>query len=139
MLTSVPAPGRSTIEEARKAAGHSPPRFSGAGYVEGFSSPGNSVTVMLQSAKARQARLKIRYLAASGDEQHKVLVNYTLLLDPVHGYTSWEKFIVFPKAEDWTEIDLDLDDLKEGDNSIKFYSGGRGTVAVDYFKLEPAN
>ena len=123
------------LRETRVA--HAIPGFSGAGYVEGFEGPGNSVTVMVQSAKARRADLKIRYRAPDGDEQHKVLLNYTLLPDPVHGFTTWEKFIVFPRAADWTEMDLGTVNLKEGDNYLQFYSGGHGHIAVDYFKLAP--
>jgi hypothetical protein len=112
------------------------PGYSGAGYVEGFEGPGNSVTVMVQSAKARRAELKIRYRATEGTEQHKVLVNYALLPDPVHGFRTWEKLIDFPRAADWTEIDLGPVNLKEGDNYIQFFSGGHGRIAVDYFKLD---
>jgi hypothetical protein len=73
-----------------------------------------------------------------GAEKHKVMINNsTLLIDPVHGETSWEKFIVFPKAEQWTDLDLGLINLKEGDNYIKFISGGHGAIAVDCFIVEP--
>ena len=146
---ATPGPSRVTVlleaENGPAACGelrethvaHAISGFSGAGYVEGFEGLGNSVTVMVQSAKARRADLKIRYRAPDGDEQHKVLVNYELLIDPVHGYTTWEKFIVFPRAPDWTEMDLGPVNLKEGDNYLQFYSGGHGHIAVDYFKLAP--
>jgi hypothetical protein len=91
---------------------------------------------MVQSAKARRAELKIRYRAPEGMEQHKVLVNYALLADPVHGFRTWEKLTDFPRAADWTEIDLGTMNLKEGNNYLQFYSGGHGRIAVDYFRLE---
>ena len=146
---AAPGPSRVTVlleaENGPAACGelrettvsHAIPGFSGAGYVEGFEGPGNSVSVMVQSAQARRADLKIRYRAPDGDESHKVRVNYRLLIDPVRGYTTWEKLIVFPRATEWTEFDLGPVDLKEGDNYLQFYSGGHGRIVVDYFKLEP--
>lgn len=125
-----------SLLESRVAAAR--PGFSGSGYVDGFDAPGNAVTVMAQTAKPCKARLKIRYLAPNGDEKHKVMINNsTLLIDPVHGETSWEKFIVFPKAGQWTDLDLGLINLKEGDNYVKFISGSRGAIAVDCFVVEP--
>jgi hypothetical protein len=111
--------------------------FSGSGYVEGFDGPGNAVTVMAQAAKPCRARLRIRYAAPNGDEAHKVMVNGALVIDPVRGETSWEKLIVFPRAEQWTKLDLGLISLREGDNHIKFYSSRRGAIAIDCFEVEP--
>lgn len=114
------------------------PGFSGSGYVEGFEGVGNSVTVMVQSAKSHAVRLKIRYRAEE-DEKHKVILNHAFLLpDPISGYTSWEKLIKFPKTGDWSEIDLGTLELKEGDNTLQFYSGG-GHILIDYFELKPAD
>ena len=61
----------------------------------------------------------------------------TDVTDQVHGETSWEKFIVFPKAGQWTDLDLGLINLKEGDNYIKFIYGGHDAIAVDCFTVEP--
>jgi hypothetical protein len=121
--------------ETRVAAAQ--PGFSGSGYVEGFNVPGNAVTVMAQIAKPCKARLRIRYLAPNGEETHKVMVNGALVIDPVHGETSWEKMIVFPKTEQWKTFDLGLINLREGDNQIKFYAGRPGAIAVDCFEVEP--
>lgn len=129
--------GAASCGELRETrVGRSRAGFSGSGYVEGFGAPGNSVTVFVQSARARQARLKIRYLAPAGTEMHKVMVNTSLLLDPVHGERTWEKFIDFPAASDWSELDLGLVQLKEGDNTIMVYSGGGSGLAIDCLKLE---
>jgi hypothetical protein len=122
------------LRETRVGRAHA--GFSGSGYVEGFGAPGNSVTVFVQSAQARKARLKIRYMAPLGTEMHKVMVNTALLPDPVHGFRTWEKLIDFPAATDWSELDLGLIDLKEGDNTIMVYSGGGAGLAVDCLKLE---
>ncbi|MFO1477946.1 MAG: family 43 glycosylhydrolase [Verrucomicrobiota bacterium] len=111
--------------------------FSGSGYVTGFDAPGNAATVLAQVAKPCSARLRIRYLAPDGDETHKVMVNGTLVVDPVHGETSWEKLIVFPKSTEWKTMDLGVIHLREGDNDIKFYAGRPGTIAVDRFEVDP--
>jgi hypothetical protein len=123
------------LRETRVAASH--PGFSGSGYVEGFGSPGNSVSVMVQAAHDQVARLKIRYRAQGGLEQHKVRLNQALLADPVHGYRTWEKLIDFPGAQEWAELDLGTIQLKEGDNTLMLYSGAHGTssLAVDCFIL----
>ena len=118
--------------------GNSTPGFSGSGYVEGFEGPGNSVSVMAQSAKDRLARLSVRYRAPGGLEQHKVRLNHQLLPDPVHGFRTWEKLIDFPACTDWRELDLGLVQLREGDNTVMLYSGAHGasSLQVDCFKLE---
>lgn len=112
--------------------------FSGTGYVTGFGGIGNGVQVMVQNARPRTARLKIRYRAVTGAQREKVIINKSFLLpDPKSGYTTWEKYIEFPEAKDWTDIDLGIVHLREGDNWIDLYSGGGAEFQVDRFTLEP--
>ena len=113
------------------------PGFTGAGYVEGFHAPGNAVLVTAQSAMDRPARLKVRYRSPLATEPHKVRVNHELLPDPVHGHRTWEKFVDFPQAKEWTEIDLGPVRLREGDNVLQVYAGPGGALQVDCFILEP--
>jgi hypothetical protein len=114
------------------------PGFSGPGYVRGFDHPNDSVTVMAQSAMARPARLKIRYLAPHRTEKNKVLVNYALVRDPAAPPDDYQKLFSFPQTGEWRELDVGVVPLQEGDNTIKLYAG-TGGIEVDYFKLEPVD
>lgn len=152
-LVSQPAaPSRVTVvleaENAAAAAGElretavaqDIPGFSGSGYVKGFGGIGNGVVVMVQNAKPRDARLKIRYRAATGPQKEKVIINKSFLLpDPKSGYTTWEKYIDFPESKEWAEIDLGIVHLREGDNWIDLYSGGGAEFQLDRFTLEPTD
>ena len=71
------------------------------------------------------------------EESHKVRINSTQLPDPVGGYTNWEKRIVFPRSEAWTEMDLGPVDLREGDNLLKFIAAEEGGIEIDRFTLSP--
>ncbi len=145
-----PAPSRVTVlleAEAAPAAGGALdgptvatelPGFSAAGYVTGFGQSLNHVTVMVQSAMARQAHLKIRYAAPAGPQKLKLLVNQTSLQVPDLDPKEYEKYLSFPAAADWAEFDCGVVSLREGDNFIKLYTGRHGAdIAVDWFRLEP--
>jgi hypothetical protein len=93
--------------------------------------------VMAQAAKPAPYHLKIRYVAPAGDQENKLLVNYTLIDGPRSDDPGrYDKSITFPKAGQWTELDVGIVNLKEGDNYLKLYSK-TGGIEVDYFKLEP--
>lgn len=114
------------------------PEHSAAGYVTGFTTPYTSATVMVQSAMARPARLKIRFAAPAGERKLKLLVNHTSIQLPDLGPTVYEKYVVFPAGAVWAELDCGSVQLKEGDNFIKLYADRAGPdVAIDWFKLEP--
>jgi hypothetical protein len=115
------------------------PGYSGSGYVSGFDHPNDAVTVMAQAAKPAAYHLKIRYVAPAGDQTNKLLVNYTLIDDPHSDDPGrYDKSITFPKTGQWTELDVGIVNLKEGDNYLKLYSK-TGGIEVDYFKLEPVS
>ena len=108
----------------------------GPGYVTGFDRQQYGLTVVAQSAVTAVFRLKIRYAAPGGNQQNKILVNHTLLDDPNSpDPTRYDKAHVFPRAEDWTELDAGLIELRPGDNTIRLYRG-TGGIDVDYLKLE---
>ena len=114
------------------------PGYSAGGYVTGFKAPHNSVTVMVQSAQARKARLKIRYAAPAGGQRLKLLVNQTSLQVPDLDPKEYEKYLSFPAAADWAEFDCGVVSLREGDNFLKLYTGRPSAdIAIDWFKLEP--
>ncbi len=143
-----PAPSRVTLhleaENGSAACGEingpllatARPGFSGSGYLAGFDKKHYFVTVMAQSAQARTARLKIAYVAPTADRWNKVMVNTQLVRDPAAPANDYDKKFRFPKTTTWTELDLGLVQLKEGDNTIKVYSV-EGGIEVDYLKLEP--
>lgn len=136
MLEAEDAPAN--LGDIRGASvGAEAPGFGGSGYVTHFEGPGASISLVVQSSKARRADLKIRYRLPGHDESHKVRVNATQVPDPVGGYTSWEKRIVFPRSESWTEMDLGPVELKEGDNVLRFIAAEKGDIAVDRFTLSP--
>jgi hypothetical protein len=111
--------------------------YSGSGYVRGFAHPNDAVTVMAQAAKSAPYRLKLRYVAPTGDQHNKLLVNYTMIDDPgSNDPDRYDKSIKFPKTDQWTKLDVGVVNLKEGDNTIKLYAG-TGGIEVDYFQLEP--
>lgn len=148
LLGAKPMPSRVTLlleaENGTAACGEingpriatNEPGFSGSGYLTGFDKKHYFVTVMAQSAKARSARLKIAYRAPGGDRLNKVMVNSQLVRDPQAPDDNDKKYL-FPKTDHWSELDLGLVNLKEGDNPIKVYAV-EGGIEIDYIKLEPA-
>ncbi len=114
------------------------PGYSGSGYVRGFAHPDDAVTVLAQSAQAGPYRLRIRYVAPADDQRNKLLVNDTAIDDPhAADPTEYDKFIRFPRTDQWTELDVGVIPLRAGDNLIKLYCG-TGGIEVDCLKLEPA-
>ncbi|MEI6076308.1 MAG: family 43 glycosylhydrolase [Verrucomicrobiota bacterium] len=105
--------------------------FSGTGYVTGFNHANDSVTVLAQVAKPGKWHLKIRY-AAQNDEVARLIVNVT----------RGKEQRTFPKTDGFAELDLGIIELQAGDNLISLIEPRRqkptGSIAVDYFKLEPA-
>lgn len=144
-----PAPSRVTVLLEAEAAplacgtliGAEPstamPGYSAGGHVTGLTRRFDSVTVMVQSAMARKARLKIRYAAPSGDRKLKMLVNHTSIQMPDLGPSVYEKRLAFPGSADWAEFDCGIVELREGDNFLKLYAVDNGPeFSVDWFKLE---
>jgi len=133
-----PAPSRTTIlleaehgktsggELLGTAVGSERAGFSGPGYVFGFDQPNDRVTVLAQVAKDSKFRLKIGYAAAQGDQEANVLVRYIMI-----------KNVKFPQTDTFTELDLGIVELKEGDNLIHVLRDRHsGNIEVDYIKLE---
>jgi Glycosyl hydrolases family 43/Carbohydrate binding module (family 35) len=113
------------------------PGYTGNGYVRGFDRPHYGVKVMVQQAVAAQYRLKIRYVAPEGDQINKLIVNDIQIDDPNSpDPRRYDKAIQFPKANDWTELEVGIVSLHRGDNYLRLYAGSGG-IEVDYFKLEP--
>lgn len=106
--------------------------FSGTGYVTGFEHPNESVTVMAQVAKPGKWRLKVRYAAPQTNEVARLMVNVT----------RGKEQRPFPQSDQFTELELGVIQLQAGDNLISLIEPRRqkpaGSIAVDYFKLEPA-
>lgn len=114
------------------------PGFSGRGYVTGLQKPYSGVTVMAQSARDAEVRVRIRYRAPGGPEKLKILINNkTLLEDPAVSEYRWDKHVPAPQAADWTELDCGTIQLRPGDNFIKAYTweGSKGGLEIDSFLL----
>lgn len=133
-----PGPSRTTIlleaehgpatggELLGTAVGSERAGFSGPGYVLGFDQPNDRVTVLAQVARDCKFRMKIGYAAPQGNQEANVLVRYIML-----------KNVKFPQTDTFTELDLGIVEMKEGDNLIHVLRDRHsGNIEVDYIKLE---
>jgi len=111
----------------------SKPGFSGSGYVIGIDEASDRVSFMVQSSKARKARLKLRY-SADSEQEYKVMINYTVLKQ--RDEKGADHFSHFPRSEAWTVVDLGLVDLKEGDNLLHVIHHKDGGLRLDTLYLE---
>jgi len=100
------------------------PGFSGPGYVGGFDKACESVKFLAQTGNHTKFRLKIGYAAPAGDQENNVLVNYRMIPD-----------VKFPKSEKFTEVDLGVVELRDGDNYVSVIRK-TGGILLDYIKLE---
>lgn len=99
--------------------------FSGNGYVTGFDGKNDYVSVLAQVAPKGNYRLIVAYAAPYGDEKHNLLVSYR----------TETRDILFPRSEEFKELDLGIIELQEGDNEIRIYNG-TGGLEIDYFRIE---
>jgi len=116
------------------------PGYTGRGYVTGMDKKYTGVTVMAQSGRDMDYRLRIRYCAPKAAEKLKVMVNTTTLLEDAREQNPrWDKHIPAPQASEWAELDCGIISLKAGDNHIKAYTwdGSAGGLAIDCFLLDP--
>jgi len=114
------------------------PGYSGAGYVTGFNQRYAYVSLMAQSAQARQARLVVRYAASAGDKLNKIMVNNRLIPGPNTPPGDYQKCFPFPATETWRELDVGIVQLREGDNYIRIYAF-EGGIDIDTVRLEPVD
>jgi predicted alpha-1,2-mannosidase len=98
--------------------------YSGSGYVTGFDTTGDAVTVNVNVTSAGSYTLKIRYASEFEDKPNYVYVNGTNL---------GEKN--FTQTTTFTELNLGAVSLNAGNNSLKVENSW-GWIDVDYFKVE---
>jgi len=98
--------------------------YSGTGFVTGFQSSADSVTVTVNILKADTYMLSIGYCAPYGEKTNYISVNGTMT-DTVY----------FASSNSFTELSLDKAIyLKAGNNTISFISFW-GWMFLDYFKI----
>ncbi len=109
--------GSTTVESSTSG-------YSGTGYVSGFKSSSDSVTVTVNIPKAGTYMLSIGYCTPYGEKTNYISVNGALF-DTVY----------FAANSSFTELSCDKTiSLKEGNNTITFISFW-GWMLLDYFKI----
>lgn len=104
--------------------------YSGEGYVTGFETNFNSVTVMAQVAKPMKADLTIR-LETEKDIRADVFIGPRLL-----DKGAWRGNPI-KKTDGWWEMEFKDIQLDAGDNRIRFQGYGAENLKVDWFKIVP--
>ncbi|MBQ7820963.1 MAG: family 43 glycosylhydrolase [Clostridia bacterium] len=109
--------------------------YTGDGYVEGFDKPQYSLTVMAQAGIEYEARLKVRYMAPSGDVKMQMLVNGEFFSKPDMTPGCRIDKYSFKGCDSWQVADICDVTLKPGENYISIYSAS-GDIKIDSVLLE---
>ena len=111
--------------------------YSGAGYVKGFDYLHAGIIFFVQAGVPNSYNLIIRYVAPDKDEKNTILVNNQMLKNPNSSEAmKYDETIIFPKTDEWNEVNAGLVNLKAGDNTIHILANSGG-IEIDKIKLIP--